>query len=333
MATFDARLAELSGRRSAEIRFQEDESGSVEGLELRLRRNQSTSLASTFLRSVGEHVEAIIGAARELPSQLQAGLTGATGAIDAAAKAQTGVLGASAEASRQKVKTQTAQTRGLIQHKRKESDQATAQTVQTSRDKALAARGDAIKDIDKAGNEQATSIETSYRRAVWPMKLVGYTAGAKAYTKAESRSNALLAQRDGESSLLDGPIHDNRLEASAEAGLQVGGEYARSFQKSADEQAAKLPESKPEVLGKVKEVTTQASKGMDDQLKQVSDGADGFAKSATARTTKVAGDFSTAAGKSGTQTTAAISAAEEQQAAELASSGAAQANSLDQSVA
>ena len=333
MASFDAQLGELSGHRSAEIRFQEVESGSVEDPERRLRREQSTALASAFLRDVGAHVESIIAPAKELPSQLLVGLTGATGAITAAGKAQTDVLRGSAEASRQKVKSQTSQTRGLIERKRKDNDQATAQAVQTSRDKASTARDTANKEIDKHGDSQAKSIGTSYRMAVWPMQEVGETAGDNAKATARRKADAWLAQRNGESSLLDGALHDNRIEAASDAAVQVGDEYAKSLEKSADEQATKLPESKPEVLGKVAEITGQARKGLDDQFKQIADGADAFAKSATARTGKVAGDFRSAAGQSGTQTATAISAAEEQQAGEIATFGAMQSKSLDQSVA
>jgi hypothetical protein len=333
MATFDAQLAELSGHRSSEIRFQEAESGSVEDPERRLRREQSTSLASAFLRDVGAHVELIIAPAKELPSQLLAGLTGATGAITAAGKTQTDVVRGSAEASRQKVKGQTSQTRGLIERKRKENDQATAQAVQTSRDKSSTARDIANKDIDKHGDSQAKSIATSYRMAVWPMQEVGETAGDNAKAMARRKADAWLAQRNGESSLLDGALHDNRIEAAADAAVQVGDEYAKSLEKSANEQAAKLPESKPEVLGKVTEITGQAKKGLDDQFKQIADGADAFAKSSAARTGKVAGDFRSAAGQSGTQTAAAISAAEEQQAGEIAAFSATQSKALDQSVA
>lgn len=333
MATFDAQLAELSGRRSAEVRFQDAEAGTVEDPERRLRREQSTSLASAFLRGVGEHVEAIITPARELPSQLLAGLVGATGAIDAAAKAQTAALHGSAEAARQKVRTQTSQTRGLIAGKRKDNDQSTAQAVQTSRDQASTARDNANREIDKQGDLQSKSISTKYRQAIWPMRDVGGEAGDNAKAMAQRKANVWLDQRNGESSLLDGALHDNRLEAAADAAIQVGDGYAKDLQKSADEQAEKIPESKPEVLGKVIEITGQAKKGLDDQFKQVADGADAFAKGATARTAKVAGEFSSAAGKSGTQTAAAISAAEEQQAAEIASFGATQGKSLDQSVA
>jgi Domain of unknown function (DUF4157) len=333
MATFDAQLAELSGRRSAEIRFQDAEAGTVEDPERRLRREQSTSLASAFLRGVGEHVETIIAPARELPSQLLAGLVGATGEIDAAAKAQAAALHGSAEASRQKVRTQTSQTRGLIAGKRKDNDQSTAQAVQTSRDQASTARDNANKEIDKQGDLQSKSISTKYRQAIWPMRDVGGEAGDNAKAMAQRKANAWLDQRNGESSLLDGALHDNRIEAAADAAIQVGDGYAADLQKSADEQAEKIPESKPEVLGKVIEITGEAKKGLDEQFKQVADGADAFAKGATARTAKVAGEFGSAAGKSGTQTAAALSAAEEQQAGEIASFGATQSKSLDQSVA
>jgi hypothetical protein len=333
LATFDAQLAELSSRRSAEVRFQEVESGSVENLEDRLRREQSAALATAFLGEVGQHVESVIAAARNLPPQLLASLGGATEAIGAAAKAHADVLHGGAETARQQVRAQSSQTRAVVEGKRKESDQNTAQAARSAQDRADAAKNKANGDIDEQAGAQEKVISSSYSLAVPRMMLVGIDAGNLAKATARRKADAWLAQRNGESSLLDGPIHDDRIEAAADAAVEVGDQYAASFQKSGNEQAFKVPESKPEVLGKVTEISGQAKQGLNDQLRQINDGASAFVKSATARTAKVSSGFKSAATASATQTAAALSAAEAQQVAEIASFSDTQSKSLDQTVA
>jgi hypothetical protein len=332
-ASFEAQLSKLAGRRSAEIRFRDAEPGKVEDIERRVLRQRSLTAASAFLRDVGAHVESIITPARALTAPVLTELGGATAAIDAAAKTQTDVLHGSADASRQKVRAQTSHARGTISRKHKESDASTSKSVQASRDQASKAKDDANKAIDKHAVAETNAIAARYWKAKPPMRRVGVEAGSNAKSAAYRKSEAWLYQRNGESTLLDGALHDNRIEAAAEAAVQVGDEYAKSFEKSANEQADKIPESKPEVLGKVTEIGGQAKKGLNDQFKQVSEGADAFTKSATARTSKVASDFGSAAGRSGKQTAEAIDAAEAQQAGELAAFSATQVKALDHSVA
>nr|WP_083794928.1 DUF4157 domain-containing protein [Bradyrhizobium sp. ORS 278] len=332
-ASFEAQLAKLAERRSAEIRFRDVEPGKVEDGERRALRQRSLTAANAFLKDVGTHVEAIITPARELTAPVLSELGASTAAITAATKSQSDVLHGSADASRQKVRAQTAQARGTIVRKQKDGDASTSKTVQASRDQASKAKDGANKAIDKHADAEAKSIRMSYLKAKPPMRRVGAEAGGNATDAAARKSAALLGQRNGESTLLDGPLHDDRLEAAAEAAVQVGDEYAKSFQKSADEQADKLSESKPEVLGKVTEIAGQAKRGLDDQLKQVNDGADAFAKSASARSAKLAADLGLAAGRSGKQTAEAIDAAEAQQAGELVAFSATQVKALDHSVA
>ena len=66
---------------------------------------------------------------------------------------------------------------------------------------------------------------------------MGEEIGDEAVSRARTKGAGWLAMRNGESSILDGPIHDNRLEAKADAALQVAEAYKAEFVKSATEQA------------------------------------------------------------------------------------------------
>ena len=78
----------------------------------------------------------------------------------------------------------------------------------------------------------------------------------------------------GESTILDGPYHDDQCDARAEAAEQVHEEYKKSFLASAKEQADKLPAGKPEVLGQVTDVAKKLDDGLGNQFKKIGDSVD-----------------------------------------------------------
>ncbi|MGH6951350.1 MAG: hypothetical protein ACREH4_10775, partial [Vitreimonas sp.] len=165
------------------------------------------------------------------------------------------------------------------------------------------------------------------------MVAVGGDAGGKAKGAAAKRQGELLAQRNGESSVLDGPIHDDRLEANAEASGKVAEEYDKSFRESAREQSGKLADSKPEITGKVDEITREASKGYTAQFEQIQQGTSAFEKGAKAQSKQSATQIKSGLEKSAAQSLAGLDEGEKQQTADLVAQGAAAQSALDQSVA
>ena len=107
-------------------------------------------------------------------------------------------------------------------------------------------------------SEQVTAVGNLY--AEWDPKYraVGTEVGNEAVSQAEGSAQRWLAQRNGESSVLDGPIHDDRLEARAKAARDVAGEYKKSLVEEAGKQADKIWEGQPAVLTAVADAATQA---------------------------------------------------------------------------
>jgi hypothetical protein len=332
ISALNDQLAELGQIGGSRVRFEGGESNFSGDPKEIARKEQGESLASAFIQGVAQQVEPIIGAALNAVPQVLASLTGAKETVSKTTTEQAAALHDGAETARKRVGAEARHARGHIAKKRSESDSATDQGAQSAQDTAKTAQDKARGEIDKQAKAEADDISKKYRDAALPTRVVGANAGLKAKGAASEKAQSYLDQRNGESSLLDGPIHDNRLEARADAAKQVGDGYAKSFQEAATEQANKLPESKPEVLGKVSEISGQAKSGLNDQLKLTNEGVGAFKTGARARASQTNGSLQSTATTSAKQAVEALNTDEGQQTADLVSQGAAQQQAMDDAV-
>jgi uncharacterized protein DUF4157 len=332
ISALNDQLAELGQIRGGRVRFEAGASNFSGDPKEIARREQSESLASAFIQNVAQYVEPIIGAALNAVPQVLTSLTSAKETVSKTMTEQAAALHDGAETARKRVGAEARQARGHVAKKRGESDSATDQGAQSAENTAKTAQTSARGEIDKQAKAQADDISKIYRDADLPTRMVGINSGSKAQGAASKHAKSYLDQRNGESSILDGPIHDNRLEARADAAVKVGEGYAKSFQEAGTDQANKLPESKPEVQGKVSEISGQAKIGLDDQLKQMNEGVSAFKTSARARAGQTNNRLQSTATSSAKQAVEALNVDEEQQTANLVSQGSAQQQAMDDAV-
>src|SRR5262249_32540822 len=125
---------------------------------------------------------------------------------------------------------------------------------------ALFTRVDA--ELTSLEAQQAGAVSAQYRSWGPILESVGNEIGDEGLKIARAKANAWLAQRNGESSILDGPIHDNKLEARANAAIEVAEAYKKEFNKAAVEQAAQVIAGEPDVLTYVGDSEQQARDGL-----------------------------------------------------------------------
>ena len=135
-------------------------------------------------------------------------------------------------------------------------------------------------------------------------------------------------QRDAEWA---GPRHRREGTRCRLAGTGDG--YDKSFQKSAAEQADKLPQSRPEVLAKVDEITLQVHTGFATQFAQIVEGATALETGAKAHSRQAATHMRAALDANATQSRQALDTGEKEQGAALQAQADAAQGMLDQSVA
>ena len=182
----------------------------------------------------------------------------AKASIDAVVAANVAAVAAQIAAAQGQVIAQAAAAKAIITA---QSVLATmlikAATIQAKADieKAYA---DTKSALDTKETEQITAAGDLY--TTWKPKYesTGTEIGNEALGIARQKANHWLSQRNGESTVLDGPIHDNRLEARADAAIKVAEEYKKGLQEAAKEQADKVTEGKPAVLDAVRQRAGEA---------------------------------------------------------------------------
>lgn len=115
---------------------------------------------------------------------------------------------------------------------------------------------------------QYVRIETIYSGADGKFRATGNKVGDEAAARGEQRKQAWLQQKDGESDLLDGPLHDNRLEARGDAAVQVAAEYKKGLIEEANKQADEAQKGKAKDYATVAESVRQSRETLSTLLLQ-----------------------------------------------------------------
>ncbi|MDH4275977.1 MAG: DUF4157 domain-containing protein, partial [Gammaproteobacteria bacterium] len=293
-ASFETHLAEVNRLRLTPIRFMSGYMAQPGDPQDAMRRNRAMTLAKNFIGNIAQRVAGVVGATEETIARMLATLTDTQAAIDADTENETKALSVDANAARKRTRAQGAYTHKHIEAKSTAVASGAEVAAKGATARADAAHKLAKEEVDKQAKDQRKNIDNRYTLAKIETWQVGLRARSKAHARGARRSEVLLAQRNGESTVLDGPLHDNRLEARAEAAITVSNEYGKSFEASGLEQADKVADSKPEVMAKVSEISGQATTGLRDQLKQINDGIAGFEQDAKQRATNTAKQMCTA---------------------------------------
>jgi hypothetical protein len=330
MALMSAQLGQLGAMRSVRPRFQMDPNSLSRDPREALGRQESDGLAAGFVDDAAKQVEAVIAAGTKFPAQALASLAEAKGVVAAAVASQIAVVRDGAAASHKKVEAQSRRAHALIEGARAHADGAAEAAAKSARDRAKTAYETARKGVNEKGDDQAKKIDRDFEDAKRPLAAVGLTAGHQAWLAMEVRKREYLSQKNGESTILDGSYHDDQCDARADAAEQVHDEYKKSMLKSAKEQADNLPKGKPEVLGKVADITKKLADGLNDQFKNVGDSIDAFEKGAKAQARQTAVKIKGSLVASATQSLAAIDKTADEQTQQIAAQGESQQNSLDQ---
>jgi hypothetical protein len=228
------------------------------GFQAARKRAASEALASEFLTHNAAQAQNLLVLGLTAPPRIFTAAVQAKSAIDAAVAQNIGAVQAQIAAIRSQVVTEAeAAIAGIIAQRDQARTALTTATLlaKTTIDVTYTATGVLLNTQE---SNQLTKLENLY--STWEPKLraVGTEVGNEAVTTAQRRADQWLSQRNGESSILDGPIHDNRLEARADAAKQVAKAYKESLEKAANEQTDKVLEGKPVVLDAVRQAAEQA---------------------------------------------------------------------------
>jgi hypothetical protein len=234
----------------------------------RQRRAAVEALASEFLARNAGLIENILAYGDVVPQRLLLVAETAKAAIQAAVEENKATVQAQIAAQRTRAQAEAETARSQVATQYQQAVDAISQTIADARDQVETAYVDADITLDILGQDQASRIENLYAEYDPILRATGTTVGDEAVAVGQRRRDEYLARRNGESTLLDGPLHDNRMEASAEAAMRVANDYRSSLIEEGNNQAARIQENKPQDLSNIESSIEQSREILRNQLDQ-----------------------------------------------------------------
>ncbi len=248
MSATSNRASSLVGR-SVQFQASEYESGPdpVVSEAATSQRMSSERLAGGFVRQNAANVQGFMAQAEALPERIMAATQTAIDTVDSALEETRARIQSAAGAARTDVSSQAAETHAHIDSEHGaalSTIEGTVAGAQAEVDSAQAGSDAAISGLEAEG---AAAVTSTHARWDEPMRQAGVLAGEEAIREGESLATGWEGQKNGESTLLSGPVHDNRLEARADVARKVASSYQQGLTEEADKQAGQIMQGEPEV--------------------------------------------------------------------------------------
>jgi hypothetical protein len=226
------------------------------------KRRASEAIADDFIARNAHHTASLLTLAYTAPTRIFAAAEVAKASVDAAvAQNIASVTGAIAGALAS-AQAQAAGAKAVIEAQRGMTVATITVATISARVEIEALYTQTVATLDTMETSQKTAIGDAYRTWQPRLEAVGTEIGGEGKAIAQSMAANWLSQRNGESSLLDGPIHDNRLEAKADAAKSVAESYQTEFEKASREQAGQVIAGEADAQTYVTDSATQARDGL-----------------------------------------------------------------------
>ena len=232
----------------------------------RQQRLAAEALANDFLAANADRAQTILSVAESIPTRLLAAADAAKAAIDAAVEENRSTLAAQIAAVRAGATADADSARAEVTVAHASAVAAITAATLAAQERVTAAHTSALTTLDTREAAQVSRIHELYGEGDLKFRADGPAAGDAAVARAAERQRTYLSQRNGESDVLDGPIHDNRLEASGDAAVQVGDGYKKSLIEEANKQADASQKGKQKDLDNVSTQAASARTTLEQQL-------------------------------------------------------------------
>ena len=234
------------------------------------------------------------------------------------------------QANSKKVRTQSGISASTIAKQESAGNAAISSGQKSAGKRNHKAWQGAAKTLLKETSSQKKATNNKYRDWKPKYRSVGTDVDKKARQTGETMATAWEGKKNGKSTWLDGPIHDNRMDAKAKAARQVSGEYGKSFKQAAIDQANKLHEGKPGIISKIDEIAKQAGEGLQKQKESIEKSVEAIKKSSSTQISDTAKKMNSANHKATKQSKEALETQQTAQLGQVETYGKAQRTSLEQ---
>jgi hypothetical protein len=234
----------------------------------RERRSAVEALAGQFLARNAGIVQNLLAYGEIAPPRILAVAGAAQSGIQEAIDRNRAMVLEAIAAERGRVQAAAEDAKATILEQHQLTIDSLGANWSAARDSLRTAHDEAAALLDPLATEQQTTIEGIYDRYAGRFREVGTEVGNEAVAIGRRRSQAYLDQRNGESDLLDGPLHDNRLEASSDAANQVAEAFREQIVAAGEQQATLLAETRAADLANIGSALERSREILQSQLDQ-----------------------------------------------------------------
>lgn len=293
------------------------------------KRRASEAIADEFIARNAHHTAALLTVAYTAPTRIFAAAEVAKASVDAAvAQNIASVTGAIAGALAS-AQAQAAGAKAVIEAQRGMTVATITVATISARVEIEALYTQTVATLDTMETSQKTAIGDAYRTWQPRLEAVGTEIGGEGKAIAQSMAANWLSQRNGESSLLDGPIHDNRLEAKADAAKAVAESYQTEFEKASREQAGQVIAGEADAQAYVSDSATQARDGLTSHRDEIVEALETSETSSLEQANQLADQMLQSIDSSLATTTASLQEQQVVQVARLIEYGVSQKTAID----
>ncbi len=235
---------------------------------------EANAKSTEFLARGVTRVQSIVAAGESVSGEITAAATAAKAGVDASMSENTSKLQASIAGARGEATKKATQTRGTVDRNHTRAISSVNSSTTAARGRAQSMHQAAMRALATQESAQLGRVQSHFATGYQTFRGLGPVVGNRAIAKGEQRARGYISQFNGESTLLEGAYHDNKLQASADAARAVAKEYQKGIIAEADKQAGNLLQGKPQAIAKVRESAGKTRDVLNAQLKTANDSLD-----------------------------------------------------------
>jgi hypothetical protein len=294
------------------------------------KRKMAESVATGFVSKNAGAVQDLMDHAAQMPDRIMAETGKATSSIDAAIAQAQGMVQQALSAARSMAQGRASEAHAHIDSEHAGTVAAMQAAVAGGKSLVEGAHIEAQNNLTNLEASQKSKIQGLYGTWDGKYRALGPKVGGEAAQLGQQMAGNWRGRKNGKSSILDGPIHDNRMEARAEAASSVAKGYNDGLTGEGKSQAEKIALGLPKDLVTVTDQSQQCRGILDQQSVAALAGLDQSEQSAISGAGQAQAQLHAAVDDNLAQTTTALDNQEQSRMGQLSGYGGKQRDAVAQ---
>jgi hypothetical protein len=232
-------------------------------------------MATEFLARNAGQLQAFVAIGQTVPDRMLAAALAAKTAIDASVAEQHSTVSAFFAGAKARARSAAAGARSQVMRQHQATIPILQAATTAAKTKAEKAHKSALDTLSSHETKQIAKIHSLYADGDRIFRAAGKAVGDKALKKGREKEQYYLGRKiHRDDNVWDGPLTDDKMDASANVAVQVGEGYQKSLVEEANKQANEAQKGKSKDLSTASEAAKKERETLASQLKAALEGLD-----------------------------------------------------------